>query len=293
MDYILLIISAILIAANFVINNLYQQNRGTSAKRSIEFNMWLGLVSAIIFFVLGGFKCQITSFSVIMATISSLLCVLYTIIGFILMSQGNMSLFTLFLMAGGMIVPFFWGIVFLDENMSILHIIGLVLILSSLIINNSFDGKHVSVKTFLLCILIFVLNGFVSVISKVHQITPLTVSPADFVTLSGFSKFVLCIIALHIIKLISKSNKVLSATKGSKKYIFLLILLSSVFTGISFLFQLIGAKNINATALFPIVTGGSIIFTIIADWLIFKNKPSKKIVLGAILCFSGTCMFLQ
>jgi len=39
-----------------------------------------------------------------------------------------MSLYTLFLMSGGMTVPYVWGVAFLDEDLTLFRTLGLLLI---------------------------------------------------------------------------------------------------------------------------------------------------------------------
>ena len=62
--------------------------------------------------------------------------------------------------------------------------------------------------------------------------------------------------------------------------------------GVSYIFQLESAKNLPATVVYPFLTGGSIIFTAISGLLFFKEKISKKVFVGIVLCFIGTLMFL-
>ena len=84
--------------------------------------------------------------------------------------------------------------------------------------------------------------------------------------------------------------------KGGRSIIFprlLPILLgSAVASGASYLLQLIGAKTLPATVLYPIITGGSVIFTALAGFVAFHERPSKKQLAGIALCFVGTCLFL-
>ena len=47
----------------------------------------------------------------------------YTVIGFRIMKEGSMALFTLFLMSGGMLVPAVWGWLFLHEKPVPLHLL--------------------------------------------------------------------------------------------------------------------------------------------------------------------------
>ncbi len=291
MDYILLVIAAVLLAANFVINNIYQKKQGVSMESSLRFNLWLGFFTAVIFFACSGFRCEANFFSVFMAVLTTLFSIAYTFIGFVVMKRGEMSLYTLFLMAGGMVVPYVWGVLFLNEPFLKVQLLGLMLIISALFINN-IGSKKVNGKTIALLLPVFLLNGFVSVVSKLHQINPAAVSSNDFVTLTGTIKFIVCGVLLIPIVRSSKENLVDENVKEKKKFIFFLIIVSAVISGVAYLLQLVGAKNVNATVLYPFITGGTVVFTIIFDWICFKNKPSFKIIAGAVLCLLGTCLFI-
>ena len=50
------------------------------------------------------------------------------------MENGSMSLYTLFLMSGGMTVPYIWGVLFLNEKLTIFRTLGLVAIIAAIII---------------------------------------------------------------------------------------------------------------------------------------------------------------
>ena len=110
-----------------------------------------------------------------------------------------MALYTLFLMTGGMTVPYVWGLTFWDEPFSVFRMIGLGLIIFAVLLSNTSKEK-IGVTQLLMCCAVFVINGFTSVISKAHQIetTLETVNPLTFVMLAGACKFVLAGIAYLI-----------------------------------------------------------------------------------------------
>jgi len=56
--------------------------------------------------------------------------------------------------------------------------------------------------------------------------------------------------------------------------------------------QLIGASTISATVVYPLITGGSIILSSVAGFLILKERPTKQQIISVLICFIGTCLFL-
>ncbi len=195
MAYILLIVSAVLLALNFAVNKVYQVAEGDSLKSSLKFNTILGLFTAVIFFFINGCKFEINSYSLIMGILTTLFSTLYLILSFSIMKDGHLSLYTLFLMTGGMIIPYIMGVVFLDEDINFLRTLGLLIISLSVFIINA-DMKKTKLKTLFMCVAVFFLNGLVSAVSKIHQVNPASISSSGFVLVTGIVKFVLCLILL-------------------------------------------------------------------------------------------------
>ncbi len=289
---ILLIIADILLAISFVISKLYQTHEGVSFKKGLKFNILSALFTGVIFAVMGYFKnghlLEYTNFSLLMALGMTLFGTAYSVISFKILEMGKMAYYTLFLMTGGMTVPYIWGLLFLNESFSLLRTFGLIIIIIAVIITN-FEKEKPNLKLILLCSSVFLLNGFVSVTSKVHQINPVAVDTESFVLLTCIVKLVICTPVYFMIK---EENPETEKKNGDFWYIILLLFLSSLVGGISSLCQLNGAIHLPATVVYPVITGGSIILTAIAGRICFKEKLSKQMIIGIILCFIGTCTFL-
>lgn len=293
MSYILIITAVLLLAGDFVISKLYQSRAGASIVPSLFFNAILGLSTAILIcmvrVVSGEIGPLFTPFSVLMATGVAVAGVTYLLIGFRMLKAGKMAVYTLFLMTGGMVIPYVWGIFALNEKFSILRFVGLLFIIGGVICSNQ-KKESINKRYLLMGVCVFVLNGLLSIISKMHQIEVVqtTVSTLSFVALTGILKFILCTIALIVV--CRKQSQTIKDIPV--KTCLPIILVSAIVGGTSYLLQLISAVNIPATLLYPLMTGGSVIFTAIAGRLFFKEKLSKMATIGIALCFVGTCMFL-
>lgn len=290
--YLMLLCSVLLLAGDFALNKLYQKKEGASSCAALRFTAINGLLTAVIFFFingfLNGFALECTPFSLLMATLLALFGLTYSFIGFRMLRDGNMASYTLFLMTGGMMVPYIWGIFALNEPFSLLRTLGLALIFAGVFCANTPKGRP-STKYIFMGAAVFALNGLVSIVSKMHQIEAAlpAVSSPSFVMLSGVAKFVCCSAALRFIK---KEGSDTSASMPAP--VFSLIALSALFSGVSYLLQLIGAQNLPATVLYPIITGGAIIFSALAGRLFFRERITRATLVGIALCFTGTCLFL-
>ena len=79
MQYLMLVLSAVLIATDFSLNKVYQKLKGTSLSTSFAFNSLLGLFTAIIFFAINGFRMNFSYYSFIMAMLGNGLAMCYNI----------------------------------------------------------------------------------------------------------------------------------------------------------------------------------------------------------------------
>lgn len=284
-SYLMLIIADILLAGNFALSKLYQEKAGTSAKAGFAFNAMTGLFTALIFLAINGFKLSITSYSLIMAVLKNIFCIAYTIVGFKILKMQGMAIYTIFLMSGGMMLPYIWGLLFLDEQFSALRMIGLLLITGGIIASNFTDEK-INPKSLALCAVVFLLNGAVSVVSKLHSIeTVNAVSANDFIIIGGFLTFIMSIAGCL-------ADKRTEKMQVGKVGILALMFFAALVSGLSYLIQLMGAKELPATVLYPFITGGSMIFSAVAGRIFFKEKFKRNIVISIALCFIGTLMFL-
>ena len=265
--------------------------RGITAKAAYFSVAIMGLFTAVLFFIINGLKVNFSIFSILMSLCYNLTIIIYSVIGRYVIHKGSLALYTLFLMSGGMLVPYVWGILFLNEAFTIRSILGIILIIAAILISNTTQIK-LNFKFVLLCFAVFFLNGFTSVFSKLHQTTTAypTVSTTDFVILSGIIR--LLIGGIMFLTEYKKGDDMFDKPKSSTLSVLFLLLFSTVASGTSSLLQLYSAKTVPATVLYPFITGGSIIFTSLAGMILYKEKLTKEIIASISICFAGTLLFL-
>lgn len=292
MDYFLLTFGSLLLSVDFALNKLYQRIYGTRPKAAFLFNALSGGFIALIFFAVNGFKLEITPYSSAMAALAGTLVMAYNIIGFRLLKHGTMAVYTLFLMAGGMTLPYIWGLIFLDEDFSFLRMIGLIAIIGGVLLSNS-SSEKLNKKQILMCCAVFVINGFVSITLKMHQVnTELeAVNTTEFVVLQGLFKLLLAGAMYLFFRYKEKDTKNSEASKTPYKAI-VIALFSATLSGMFSLMQLTVAESLPASVLYPFNTGLTIIMSSVTGVLVFKEKLSVKLVLSIALCFVGTLMFI-
>lgn len=294
MDYLLVFLSVVLLAGGFVLQRYYQvqTEQGHAGAR---FSITAGLFSIIIMLAMNGFLPEFSWYSFINAFIKAFSCFAYTLLGFWLMKCGKMVLYTLFLMSGGMLIPAVWGWCFLGDPILVQRVIGTAVILLAIVISNA-NIEKTDIKVLGACVAVFFLNGCVSVLSKLHQsnVTYEIVSTTGYALYSAMLSFAMSLVYFAIICSGKEQNRdpVFVSTKRQRLIRIGIVAVYSLLGTISSLLQLEGAKNLPASVLYPMITGGSVVLTGIFSLLFFGEKPSKREWLGIGLCLLGTLLFL-
>ena len=257
----------------------------------LKFNFLVGLFGSLIFLIINKFKIEITLYSSILAIVMTIFAIVYIIISFKILAEGKTAYYTLFRMTGAMLVPYEWGIFVLNEEVSLLRILGMILIIASIFLINAGKNK-LSVKNTVMCISVFFLAGFVSVISKQHAISEQAISPVGYVIITSLVKVILCGVLLVLMKEKRGYHNEKHTVKHSSSLCYGLCFASAFSIGMAYMIQLICAKNMPATILYPVITGGTIIFSAIFARLFFKEKLPKKGIAAIIICFIGTALYI-
>ncbi len=295
MEYLFLLISVVCIGAQFAVTKLYQTKAGSGFYASLLFSLTSSILPLIVFAAICNFNISFNWFSFLMAAGATLSIVIYTILGMKIMSISSVAIYTMFLMAGGMFVPFLFGVIFLNEQLSALKIIGVVLILVALILPvlNKSEEKSKNLKLFIiLSVLVFIFNGLVGVFNKTHQISQYAISTFEFLfwqkCITSVVMFIFCIVFAF-------TNKDKQSIKFDIKNSLILLPIVLIFVLVSQggnALQLISAKTVDAAVMFPIITGGTIVFSSLFGMIFFKEKINKKGLISLILALVASILFI-
>ena len=332
--YILVLLSALCYAVQFAANKGYQSKKGSAVRTSLKFIAIKGAVAATVFFfvawIMYGRPLALHPMSVILACVASLLGCACWILGFIIFKYGSMSIFSTFLMIGGMSVPFIYS-AFRGESLGALKIAGIILLIGSLIFplvgGERGEKKRVgeSVIFVILCAFVFLCNGGMSVFSSIHSGTDLVwftectvakifpdistqrVEGVEFTVLVNVANAVFCSIALGVVSLVEKSRKAGGATEVAEEtvptekksffdgrgYLALLIATCALLDAIAFiLMRVVDASGEIVSVKYPLQTAFTVVLSAVAGFVAFKEKPSRLALTGLIITFASTLLFV-
>jgi drug/metabolite transporter (DMT)-like permease len=275
-SYVLIVFATIQFSLQFLFNQKYQQENGSSMSSALSFSIYKSAFIAALMLLLNGLRFEFTWFSFLIAGIYALTGVLGTYFTLISFSRINLSVYSVFAMMGGMILPVLYGTIFCREEYNAAKVICCALITVSLVLTLK-SGKH-SRSGYLCYSAVFILNGLAGVLSRIHQssIYP-HVDSQSYLVISSIISLIVCIILQLFTdkKLVSLGGRSLAYVAGY-----------AVFNGIGNLFLLLALRVLPASVQYPIVTGGVIVCSTIISH-IRKEKLRLQDYLSAAIAFAA------
>ena len=277
----MLICAAALFSVQFFFQKKFETGYGTDVKSALVFSVGTGLgmslISLVIALFMGGM--HITMFSAVVGFVHGLASFLFMYFSLKALQSANLSVFSVFSMLGGMLLPFFYGILLAPEKEPVTpgKIICCTLITLAVICTVS-SGKGKSKKAYLYYIAVFVTNGMTSVCASVHQNYPsLNVDSYSYMVISSAWLMILGLVFLPFAKVKSPvaGNAVLQMSGFS------------LCSGIGNLILMLALLELDASVQFPYSTGAAVVFSA-AIALIMKEKMKKNEIVAVIIAFFAT-----
>ena len=300
--YVIILLAVFCFAGQFAFTKLYEGAVKQTTVTSLVMLVVTSVIGTVLYLFIGGFRVEFSSISVFWAVLFALVMIPYYMIGIKVLSLGSLAIYSMFMMLGGMLVPFFYGVLFLRESVSVAQVIGTVLLTGFIILqaisqsdSNTTTGGKQSAKTkvtfFVLCLIIFFLNGLTGVIAKAHQISESSVDEVSFTVISCALTAIFSMILLAFEFLRNRKEKlrqVMTALKINPMGIMVLIG-ATTYTG-NFL-HLLAANDVPASVQFPLVSGGVIVSSALVSFFAFKEKMSVKEWISIGGAFLSTVLF--
>jgi len=278
--YAILTAAVVLFGVQFGFNQLYEKESDGSLRSSFIFIFGTSIVGVPILWAVNGAALSCTSFSLIMAVISSVNMLLCNYCSLKALGKVNLSLFSIFSMLGGMMLPFLTGIIFFDEDLTLGKILCLLILTAAVLVTVDYKEKGPGL---LYCAAVFVFNGMSGVISKLYTSLPYEkVSQAMFSLLCAALSAVIAAFPLILIKKqpLRLTKKGFFATAGA-----------GAFNRTANYLLLVALAQLPASVQYPFVTGGVIIVSFIIS-CVTGQKPSKKELVSILLSFAGIAVLM-
>lgn len=311
MEYLLLLGACVFFSLQFIFQKFFERK----TEKGLSVCLWnvlvCGIITAIFMFAKTGELPQnVTGSAFLYAFLYSVSGIICSVASIAAMHCGNVSVISTYCLAGGMVLPYFYGIISLGEETGTFKWLGILVLCLSLIpaVMVKSDGaehsKSENVRFFILCMLIFLTNGLVSIFSKMHQISPAAIDENHFVCLSAIIRLVIVIVlqfvlsAVHSVKgkkaVLKSAFWEIGKRKMTGKLFLLLIVLAggyAVCNAIGNLFSLRCMMTMDASIQFPVLSAVVIILSAVFGRVIFKEKISKNALISLALSAVGIALF--
>lgn len=315
MYYAMLIGASFLFGSQFMVTKAFEKNYGKTVRASLSFSLLYSLFAGVIFFIIklisSGTVFNLNPFSLCMAFGLSLVNILSSAIGIKTLALGDIAVYSLFLMLGGMIVPFFAGIVFLKESVSVCNLIGVAIMIIALCLPVFFGKKNknaekaqtdcdtkkkTSVFFYVLCVFLFILNGLSSTLSKFNSVREGAALGAEFTFYTYGIQFVISLAAFALTTALGKSDK----TQNEEKQPVILFRPVAIgcgaafgaVNGTAFLMSSVAAEHVVAVAQYPLITGATILFSSLLAFLFYREKPTALQLVQIVISLAATILFM-
>ena len=290
MEYALIVLSTILFGGQFIALNAYQDQNKKSIRSILFFCSIFSFVVAFIFLCFNGFLIGFSIYTLLISLAAASIQIVLQFAGIKALSMGRVEIYSFFNVAGGMSVAYIFGITYFNEAIKAFHIVGLVLIILCLLIPVFFekkDDKKSSWLFWIICILVFLANGFFGTINKMHIVSLKGLSIKEYMFYVYSWIFVISTISL-MFSSIKNTDKVtpLVSVKGIG-----FAALYGILNGFGMFMQYMYADVVPASILFPLSNAGCIIFSLIIGSIAYRKKPKLQDIIQLLIAVTGMTLF--
>lgn len=277
--YALLAAAATMFSFQFLFNGIFEKEYGNGIKAMLVFSSGSSAVGFIILLAINKFQFEFTPFTLLMAILAAVDSVGYTYFSLKSLGRINLSMYSMFAMLGGMVLPSIAGICY-GEKFTTGKAVCFALILVSLLLTIKKGDKK---SGYIYYIGVFMLNGLSGVLSTVFKNADCEkTSEAGYSVLIALSALIISLVFLPFVK-----------EKGKKLTIKAVFSMAGygVLCRMGNYLLLIALASIPASAQYPFVTGGTMILSTIIS-MFTKNKPSKREIAGVGISFAGLVILM-
>ncbi|GEM_PF-3757878 len=315
--YLWVFIAAAFFSAQFVFSKQFQLHSDGSVAASIWSVELQAIWVLLIFGVINRFQINATpqAFGIALAyTGSNIICSIATIMA---ISRGKMVTVTMYSMIGGQAVPFIYGILFTGAKPTWLATVGFLLICAASFPNaiqnkkapaepEQSPDKEGGLLFMVLCGVVFLGNGLVSVFSDLNAKSPNGAASTDFLIASSLWLFGFGTVYL-LVRFFRRRSAAEEKTAVSVfdslepdhtvRNLLVVAGIMAAYTvmnsvGNIFSLRAAGVPGMQSSVQFPILNAAIMVMTAVLGRVFFKEKPSRKDYLSLALLIGGILLFL-
>jgi len=188
--------------------------------------------------------------------------------------------------AGIILIPFLYGTLLLNEQVSIFKIITLFLLIAVIILplfEKRASEKKKSYIGYAYCIIIFLVSGGTTVLLKLYALNENVLDTNVFCFWTNVIMFpIMLTVALY-----SNPRQFIPDAKKIKPLSYAIAITTVVLSNLSAILQVFVLKDIDITLFTLLNSPVALVLTAILSWLVFSEKITKQMALSIILSITA------
>ena len=317
MKYVFLALACTLFSVQFVFTKGFSRRASSATHVGLWNGCAVSLCMVLYLWPMNGFRFELTPAAGLAALCLALCAVTMSVCNIPAMRLGNMAVVTTYMLVGGMVLPFGYGVLYLKEDCSPLKLIAIAVLLAA-IIPSLMQGKGKSAqseprsrgKTILfhgLCLVLFTLNGMTSILTTVHSLHPDKVSSGGFTLLWSSCQFILTLLILlgYTIYRRGKGEKcamrrtffeVTRTSPATTRALLTLLVFGFGFALCNGVANIFSQESLSAgmpsSVQFPVISGSVIVLTALFGHWFFGEKIDRYGAVSLTLSVIGSALFM-
>ena len=292
--YLLLGVFCGLMTANTALTKVFQKKTPSDFFHLIMYNIINALFACAFFAVSAGFRISLNTPTVIYSVVYAIIICVNLSAQIFAFSKAPVSVVTLMSMAGGVLLPPMFGIVWFNEPLTLRLIVSSILIIIAAFL--PFAGKAGEKKRFTLaavltCILMFVLSGLSVILIKLYAVDTTVCDSTSMFFLTNVAIVFVCIAALSIF--ILKSGEMQSSEAFPKIFRAftigqtLLIVSKAALANLSSLVQVVILAEMSASTFSVLNSSLTLIGASAVSAFIFREKQGIGTIFAVIFAIAA------
>lgn len=274
--YGMITLAVTMFSCQFFFKNMYRNACGSDLRASLTFSALSGLAGLTVLFFMNGMRFEFSVFALCMAALAAVNSLGFTFCSLKALGKINLSLYSMFSMLGGMVLPFAAGILFYRETLTAGKVVCFLFVTAALLCTVQ---KGTATSGVWYYIGVFVLNGMSGVLTKIYQ-----AAPFDKISSTGYSML------QSVVSICLAGSVLLFLRTGERHRLSPGMLIGVLGNGplgtLANLLLLISLSHLPASTQYPFVTGGVMIMSTILCFFTQK-KPGKRDMIAVALAFIG------
>lgn len=264
----------------------YQVSVGPGHFQTAFMNVALSGAVFLVFVAARGFHLRHTPLTLILAIAFGAGMWVYSTVKIRAAGCGPMAVLTMSYVIGGVIVPTLYGLIVLHEPVIPHKLIGVLLIFLSFLplLLKSRHQMVFSLRFWMLCILLLMMNGVLMTISKVAQLKSDPTWSMDYVGLYYFFYFLVAVAAMGK-ELRRPDPHDLQATVTLPHL--LMAAAAGLFNAGGAVMNYMLSSHLPASVQFPLTQSSMLVVITVASLLLYREKPDRETVLSLLITIAS------